>query len=135
MGLAGCFVVKDKKDTLSHLKEKDLMITDLRLDENAQIPHNTLIDWLSGREGEFVLINGQYQPKIKLANNERIRIYNTSAARYLNLRIQGAKFILVGTDGILIEKPIFKDEIFLPASRVEVLIDAAKDGEFKLESG
>lgn len=69
MGLAGCFVVKVKKDALSHLKEKDLMITDLRLDENAQIPHNTLIDWLSGREGEFVLINGQYQPKIKLANN------------------------------------------------------------------
>ena len=83
-----------------------------------------------------MLINGQYQPKIKLASNERIRIYNTSAARYLNLRIQGAKFILVGTDGGLIEKPIFKDEIFLtPASRVEVLIDAAKDGEFKLESG
>ena len=136
MGLAGCFVVKAKKDALSHLKEKDLMITDLRLDENAQIPHNTLIDWLNGREGEFVLINGQYQPKIKLASNERIRIYNTSAARYLNLRIQGAKFILVGTDGGLIEKPIFKDEIFLtPASRVEVLIDAAKDGEFKLESG
>ncbi|MDT3328943.1 cupredoxin domain-containing protein, partial [Campylobacter coli] len=67
--------------------------------------------------------------------NERIRIYNATAARYLNLRIQGAKFILVGTDGGLIEKPIFKEELFLsPASRVEILIDAPKDGEFVLES-
>ncbi len=104
MGLAGAFVIKAKKDALSHLKERDLMISDLRLDENAQIPNNNLNDWLNGREGEFVLINGQFKPKIKLATNERIRIYNATAARYLNLRIQGAKFILVGTDGGLIEK-------------------------------
>ncbi|RQD67714.1 multicopper oxidase CueO [Campylobacter hepaticus] len=135
MGLAGVFVIKAKKDALSHLKEKDLMISDLRLDEKAQIPKNTLNDWLNGREGEFVLINGQYQPKIQLATNERIRIYNASAARYLNLRIQGAQFILVGTDGGLIEKPVFKDEILLsPASRIEVLIHASQNGEFKLES-
>lgn len=135
MGLAGAFVIKAKKDALSHLKERDLMISDLRLDENAQIPNNNLNDWLNGREGEFVLINGQFKPKIKLATNERIRIYNATAARYLNLRIQEAKFILVGTDGGLIEKAIYKEELFLsPASRVEVLIDAPKDGEFKLES-
>ncbi len=60
------------------------MISDLRLDENAQIPNNNLNDWLNGREGEFVLINGQFKPKIKLATNERIRIYNATAARYLN---------------------------------------------------
>ncbi|HEG5598751.1 TPA: multicopper oxidase CueO, partial [Campylobacter jejuni] len=97
--------------------------------------NNNLNDWLNGREGEFVLINGQFKPQIKLATNERIRIYNATAARYLNLRIQGAKFILVGTDGGLIEKTIYKEELFLsPASRVEVLIDAPKDGNFKLES-
>ncbi|MFQ6342584.1 multicopper oxidase CueO [Campylobacter sp. VTCC 70190] len=135
MGLAGAFVIKAKKDALSHLKEKDLMISDLRLDENAQIPNNTLADWLNGREGEWVLINGQFQPKIKLATNERVRIYNATAARYLNLRIKGAKFILVGTEGGLIEKPVLKDELFLsPASRVEVLIESEKDGELKLES-
>lgn len=135
MGLAGAFVVKAKKDALSHFKEKDLMISDLRLDENAQIPNNNLFDWLNGREGEFVLINGQFKPKITLSTKERLRIYNATAARYLKLRIQGARFILVGTDGGLIEKPLFKDELFLsPASRVECFIDAEKDGEFKLES-
>ncbi|ECH3567029.1 multicopper oxidase CueO [Campylobacter upsaliensis] len=135
MGLAGAFVVRAKKDALNHLKEKDLMISDLRLDENAQIPNNNLADWLNGREGEFVLINGQFKPKITLSTKERIRIYNATAARYLNLRIQGAKFILVGTDGGLIEKPLFKDELFLsPASRAEFLISVPEGGEFKLES-
>ncbi|MDL0109435.1 multicopper oxidase family protein [Campylobacter felis] len=135
MGLAGAFVVKAKKDALSHFKEKDLMISDLRLDENAQIPNNNLTDWLNGREGEFVLINGQFKPKITLSTKERIRIYNATAARYLNLRIQGAKFILVGTDGGLIEKPLFKDELFLSsASRAEFLISVPEGGEFKLEN-
>ena len=124
MGLAGAFVIKAKKDALSHLKEKDLMISDLRLDENAQIPNNNLNDWLNGREGEFVLINGQFKPKIKLATNERIRIYNATAARYLNLRIQGAKFILVGTDGGLIEKAIYKEDLF--NSKIYVACDKQK---------
>lgn len=134
MGLAGVFVVKAKKDALSHLEEKDLVISDLRLDDKAQIPENNLNDWLNGREGEIVLINGQLKPKITI-NAERIRIYNFCSARYLNLKIQNAKFILVGTDGGLIEKPIEQEELFLsPASRVEVLIKADKLGEFKLES-
>lgn len=133
-GLAGVFVVKAKKDALSHLKEQDWVISDLRLDEKAQIPNNTLADWLNGREGEIVLINGQLKPKIEI-NNERIRIYNLCAARYLNLRLSGAKFVLVGTDGGLIEKPVEMQELFLsPASRAEVLIKSDKKGEFKLES-
>ncbi|MCR2065968.1 multicopper oxidase family protein [Campylobacter helveticus] len=133
MGLSGAFVVKAKKDALSHFAEQDFMISDLRLDENAQIPHNNLYDWLNGREGEFVLINGQFEPKITL-NNEKIRLYNCCSARYLRLRIKGAKFLLVGTDGGLLERGVEKEELFLsPASRAEVFILAPK-GEFKLES-
>lgn len=134
-GLAGVFVVKAKKDALSHLKEQDLMISDLRLDEKAQIPENTLADWVDGREGEFVLINGQFQPQITFNEAQRIRIYNCCAARYLNLRIQGAEFILVGTDGGLLEQAQTLKELFLnPASRVEVLIKPTQKGKFKLES-
>ncbi|TXK70759.1 multicopper oxidase family protein [Campylobacter volucris] len=133
-GLAGVFVVKAKQDALSHLKEQDWMISDLRLDENAQIPDNNLFDWLNGREGEFVLINGQFKPKITINQEQRIRIYNSCSARYLNLHIKDAEFILVGTDGGLIEKPVKMQNLFLaPASRVEVIIKANK-GEFKLES-
>lgn len=134
-GLAGVFVIKAKKDVLSHLKEQDLMISDLRLDAKAQIPENTLSDWVDGREGEFVLINGQFQPQIICNEIQRIRVYNCCAARYLNLRIQGVEFILVGTDGGLLEQAQTLKEIYLnPASRVEVLIKPTQKGKFKLES-
>ncbi|CAM2771291.1 multicopper oxidase family protein [Helicobacter burdigaliensis] len=133
MGLAGVFVVKSKQDALSNLQEQDWVISDIKLDKNAQIPANNLIDWLNGREGNTILINGQHKPKITLDEAQRIRIYNFCSARYLNLKIQNAEFILVGTDGGLIETPISQKELFLsPASRVEVIIKPNNKGEFKL---
>lgn len=133
MGLAGAFVVKSKKDILRDFSESDWFITDLRLDSNAQIPANALSDWLDGREGEFVLINGQYKPNINVDSKQRIRIYNACSARYLNLEIEGADFILIGTDGGYIEQPIKQKQLFLsPASRVEVVIHNDKKGRFKL---
>lgn len=134
-GLAGTFVVKAKNDPLSHLKEQDLVISDLRIDENGEIPYNSVTDWLNGREGEIVLVNGQLEPKITIDDAQRIRIYNFCSARYLNLHIDDAEFILVGTDGGLLEEPRVLKELFLsPASRVEVVIKTNKLGKFKLES-
>lgn len=135
MGLAGAFVIKAKNDVLSHLKEQDWFISDLGLDNNAQIRANTLGDWLNGREGHLVLINGQLQPKISIDERQRIRIYNCCSARYLKLRAQGVKFVIIGTDGGLIEKPITQQEIFLaPSSRIEVVLQSSKLSDIKLES-
>ncbi len=134
-GLAGAFVVKSHNNPLIHFMESDWFITDLRLDSKAQIPANTLSDWLDGREGQFVLINGQYKPQIKLDSMQKIRIYNACSARYLNLEIDGATFLLLGTDGGLLEQPIEQKRLFLsPASRVEVVIKNTKKGHFKLIS-
>lgn len=135
MGLAGAFVVKSHSNPLKEFVESDWFITDLRLDSNAQIPANALSDWLDGREGEFVLINGEYKPQITMDSMQRIRIYNACSARYLNLELQGSSFILVGTDGGLIEKPIERKQLLIsPASRVEIFIKNVKKGDFKLIS-
>lgn len=135
MGLAGAFVVKAKQDLLRQFGEQDWFISDLRLDSNAQIPGNALSDWLDGREGELVFINGKLESQINLDSPTKIRIYNATAARYLNLKIEGAKFLIVGTDGGLLEKPQIQDSLFLcPAARMEVFIQNAKKGEAKLTS-
>lgn len=120
-GLAGTLIVKAKNDVLAH-SEQHWLISNLRLNEDGSIPPNTMLDWMNGREGEFVLINGQYRPKIKLSGNERLRIWNATSARYLRLKIKGVQWIVVGTDGGLLEKPLAPaDELFLaPAERVEV---------------
>ncbi|RAX58423.1 bilirubin oxidase [Helicobacter monodelphidis] len=133
-GLAGAFVVKSK-DALSDLKEQDWLISDLRLNQDAQIPDNNILDWLNGREGEFVLINGQYQPKIQIQGLERIRIYNLCSSRYLKLHIPNTTFMLVGTDGGLLESPQeYKEYLLSPAERIEIVINAPKSGEYALQS-
>ncbi|WP_410498858.1 multicopper oxidase family protein [Chitinibacter sp. S2-10] len=101
----------------------------MKLDANAQIPDNTANDWMNGREGQFVLINGQREPQITIAGRQRLRIWNACSARYLRLAIPGQKLTLVGTDGGLLEKPVLKDDILLvPGQRIEIIVGDGKTG-------
>lgn len=135
-GLAGTFVVKSKTDPLRALPEQHWMISDLRLNQQAAIPPNSMMDWMDGREGQFVLINGQRNPTIQVGTGTRVRIWNSCAARYLQLEIPGCQWQVVGTDGGLLEQaqaPV--DTLFLaPAERVEVLITAPADMQAPLIS-
>lgn len=123
-GLAGTFIVLPKTPSpLSELEEQHWLISDLRLNAQAEIPENRVEDWLNGREGHFVLINGQREPQITINNSTRLRIWNACAARYLRLHIPGVQWVLLGTDGGRVERPQwFKEELLLvPGERVEVL--------------
>lgn len=133
-GLAGSFIVKSKTDPLAHLPEQHWLISDLRLDAQGQVPANTMQDWMNGREGQFVLINGQRQPVISLQGNERIRIWNACAARYLRLHIPDCQFVVLATDGGLLEQALpAQDEILLaPAERLEVIVISPKQGNYAL---
>lgn len=135
-GLSGAFIVRSRKDPLADLAEQHWIIHDLGLDADGSItPHNHL-DWMNGREGPIVLINGQYQPQISVSTGQRIRVWNSCAARYLRLAIPGARLIRIGTDGGLLEKPLTPaDDILLaPAERAELVIMAANSGRFELQS-
>ena len=43
---------------------------DLRLASDGAIPANGMMDWMNGREGQFVLVNGARRPLIVMATNE-----------------------------------------------------------------
>lgn len=134
-GLAGLFIVRAKEDPLAAFREQHLVISDLKLDVEAQIPDNTEFDWMDGREGQFVLVNGQREPRISIAGRQRLRIWNACSARYLRLAIPGQSFILVGTDGGLIERPQALDEILLvPGQRIEVIVGEGKTAEAQLKA-
>ncbi|MFU2113746.1 multicopper oxidase family protein [[Pasteurella] aerogenes] len=135
-GLAGTLVVKSAEDPLAHLNEQHWVLSDLRLDASGVIPPNNMMDWMNGREGEFILINGQYQPSIQVKTDERIRIWNATSARYLRLKVEGVQWIVVGTEGGLLEKPrAAVDELFLaPAERVEVILQGSTPHSVSLQS-
>lgn len=135
-GLAGSFIVKAKNDPLAHLPEQHWLISDLRLDNEGQIPGNDMFDWMNGREGQFALLNGQRQPAITIQGTQRVRIWNACNARYLNLSIPNCEFIVVGTDGGLLEKPAsaVRELLIVPGERYEVVIRAIQSGTFPLNS-
>ena len=101
-GLAAPFIVRASDDPLSGIKERHLLLSDLKLSADGSIPDNDANDWMNGREGQFVLINGQHQPTLELQGPERWRLWNACSARYLRLNLGGHGFSLVGSDGGLL---------------------------------
>ncbi len=134
-GLAAPFIVRAKNDPLKDIPERNLMISDLKLTPDGAIAGNDMNDWMNGREGQFVLVNGQYHPVVEVKGTERWRIWNATSARYLNLSLGGRKFALVGTDGGLLEKPVrdLQHILLSPAERIEIIVDAAgQEGKVSL---
>ena len=129
-GMAGLFIVRSRTDPVpATIEEKLLVISDLRLAADGTIPANTAMDWQTGREGNYVLVNGQNQPVLAInpGQSQRWRILNATNARYLRLALTGHTMTLIGTDGGLLRSAVpGLDEILLaPAERVEVIVTAS----------
>ncbi|GBU09803.1 multicopper oxidase [Gammaproteobacteria bacterium] len=134
-GLAGALIVRAKQDPLAHIPEQNWLISDLKLDEQGQIADNTMIDWMNGREGQFVLINGAYKPQINLDQATRVRVWNACSGRYLKLALADATVYLIGTDGGLLEEIVeIEDLLLTPGERAQLLIIPKKTGSVYLQS-
>ena len=81
-GLAGPFVVRAADDPLAGWPERNLFVSDLKLARDGTIAPNDMMDWMNGREGQFVLVNGARRPRIDVAGDERWRVWNACSARY-----------------------------------------------------
>lgn len=126
-GLAGPIVVRAAADPLAAWPERHLFFSDLRLASDGTIPPNGMMDWMNGREGQFVLINGVRRPSIVLAEDERWRVWNACNARYLRLSFGDAcQFTQVGTDGGLLETAHegLTDLLLAPGERAELIVSA-----------
>ncbi|RQS76300.1 multicopper oxidase family protein [Burkholderia sp. Bp8963] len=125
-GLAGPFVVRAADDPLAAWPERNLFVSDLKLARDGTIVPNDMMDWMNGREGQFVLVNGARRPRIDVAGDERWRVWNACSARYLRLAFDdGRAFGQVGTDGGLLDAPRHVTSLLLaPGERAELLVRA-----------
>ncbi|MGP2492874.1 multicopper oxidase family protein [Mesorhizobium sp. PUT5] len=135
-GLAGIFLVKPKDDPIPpEYGDTILMLTDLRIAADGTMPDSTMVDFMNGRVGDHVLVNGQKNPAMVVAFGEkrRLRLFNATNARFLRLKFENASMTVIGTDGGLIEKPAAVDELLLtPAERVELIVFFDRPGAAKL---
>jgi len=131
-GLAGVFIVHPAVDPLPPgLVDTPLVLTDLRLDAGYQIAPNTGMDYVVGREGDALLVNGGHRPVLTTAPGatHRLRLFNATNARYLRLAFDGTAMTLIGTDGGLLAAPIagVTEVLLAPGERVEAVVRFAAD--------
>jgi FtsP/CotA-like multicopper oxidase with cupredoxin domain len=126
-GLAGPIVVGAADDPLAAWPERHLFVTDLKIAADGTIPANGMMDWMNGREGQFVLVNGTLRPQIALTHDERWRVWNGCNARYLMLAFDdGRPFAQVGSDGGLLAAPRdgLTSLLLAPGERAELIVRA-----------
>ncbi len=136
-GLAGTRVVDGALNTIPELRNiPDYLIAlkDLDMDSTGKIPPLNHQDWMNGREGRLVLVNGAISPTFETnAGLIRLRLVNQSSARYYNLKLEGHPMTVIATDGGFVNTPYAVDTLLLtPGERYEVLVNFKQAGNIAL---
>jgi bilirubin oxidase len=137
-GLVGAIIVRDPNDPLpKSIKERLIIFADNRFkpDGSLDFPERRSIQGMieeeNGREGDVLFVNSQVMPTITIRPGEvqRWRVINATASRVYRLVIPGQRFLHVGSDGGLFEKPIEVQDLLLANSeRVELLVRGGAAG-------
>ena len=131
-GLGGAIVVRGPLDAMPELAAADervVVLRDIAIDGDRPTAHRPH-DWLDGKEGGLVLVNGLIQPRLQVRSGIlRLRLINTSNARYFRLGLTDRRpFHLIATDGHFLERPVAVEQLLLsPANRADILISFGDD--------
>jgi FtsP/CotA-like multicopper oxidase with cupredoxin domain len=126
-GLVGPLVVEDETAALSGFETHIMVLKDLTLSGSLPEPYTSTMDYMHGKEGSLVMVNGQVNPvlNIRPGQVQRWRIVNASNARFYKLSLENHFLYLVGTDGGLLDKPYQLSSLLLaPGERADILVRA-----------
>ncbi|HEY9205586.1 MAG TPA: multicopper oxidase family protein [Candidatus Methanoperedens sp.] len=126
-GMAGAIVIEDDIDVLKKYETHLLILKDINLSGTEPEPYTSIMEYMHGKEGNMVMVNGLVNPVLKISPGQvqRWRILNASNARFYKLSLENHTMYVVGTEGGLLNKPYPVSYILLsPGERVEVLVKA-----------
>lgn len=126
-GLAGTLDVADEINALFDFETHILFLKDISLSGSEPQPYTSMMDFMHGKEGNTVMVNGLVNPvlNIKPGQIQRWRIINASNARFYQLNLENHTLYVVGTEGGLLDKPYPMSSLLLsPGERVDILIKA-----------
>ncbi|MEW6418136.1 MAG: multicopper oxidase domain-containing protein [Nitrospirota bacterium] len=126
-GLAGTLDVADEIDVLSGFETHILFLKDINLSGSEPEPYTSLMDFMHGKEGNTVMVNGLVNPVLKIQPGQvqRWRIINASNARFYKLSLENHTLYVVGTEGGLLDKPYPMSSLLLsPGERADILVRA-----------
>lgn len=138
-GLAGLFVVRGELDEIPEIQaaqEVFLVLKDFALDRSGNIPDPGHMAQMTGRIGDLLTTNGQFNPALEIPQGGllRLRLLNASTSRFFWLSLEEHPFYLIATDGGAIASPLeLNDLVLAPGERVEVLVKADREsGQYRL---
>jgi len=140
-GMYGGIVVEAEKGPIID-NDRILLLDDMKLtNENDFKKHGAVGRWIErhdGREGSTNLINGKESMTLHMhaGQVERWRIVNAASARYFRLSLEGRPFIIIGTDGGLLEMARTETELLItPGERFDILVGPFEEWEtFHIET-
>ncbi len=128
-GLAGALIVEEPEPPRV---DRELLwtIQDWRLEPDAQIApgfHNRMEAAMDGRVGNTVTINGRLPETLQVRAGERVRLrlLNAAIARFMALRFEGHRPVIVALDGQPCDphEPADGRILLGPAMRADVMLD------------
>jgi FtsP/CotA-like multicopper oxidase with cupredoxin domain len=138
-GLAGPLVINDAPGSpLAGYETHVMVLKDLTISGGLPTQYTSNMDYMRGKEGNLVMVNGRVNPvlSIRPGQVQRWQIVNACNARFFKLSLDKHSLYLVGTDGGLLDKPYQLSSILLaPGERIDVLVKASQaGGSFKFLS-
>ncbi|MEW6667656.1 MAG: multicopper oxidase family protein [Thermodesulfobacteriota bacterium] len=137
-GLVGALEVADEVKALAGYETHLLLLKDISLIGGYPAAYTSMMDYMQGKEGDMVTVNGQVNPvlRIKLGQVQRWKIINTSNARFYRLSLENHPLHVIGTEGGLLDRPYTMGSVLLsPAERVDLLVKADQgQGNYRLLS-
>ncbi|HWH49567.1 MAG TPA: multicopper oxidase family protein [Burkholderiales bacterium] len=126
-GLAMPVVVQgeiDRDSELAQAEDHVLVLKDLSI-ANCAVAAHAPNDWIFGKEGEWLLVNGQVRPVLHAGKSLlRLRLVNASNSRFWRIALDSGEALhLIALDGRFLESRVEVGELLLvPAARAEVLV-------------
>ena len=108
-----------------------MMLKDITVSGGKPAPYTTIMDYMHGKEGNTIMVNGQVNPVLSMRPGQvqRWRMVNASTARFYKLALDGHTLYVIGTDGGLLDKPYPQSYMLLsPGERLDVLVQGHDDG-------
>ncbi len=137
-GLIGTLITRDETDLLANYTTHTLMLKDISLYGGEPERYTSIMDYMMGKEGNILTVNGDVNPVLSIRPGEvqRWRVVNGANARFFRIGLEGHPLHIIGSDGGLLDKPYTVPYILLaPAERVDILVKASEtSGTYRLQA-
>jgi FtsP/CotA-like multicopper oxidase with cupredoxin domain len=123
-GLYGAIVIRDAQEPDVD-SEQVAVLDDVLLGADGQLAPFSVMQAMTGRQGNVLLVNGHARPRLEVtpAGLHRFRFVNAATARYFRLSLGGRAFHVIGFDNGKLEAPRKLRELLLvPGARADVLV-------------